>query len=297
MVKCKLCGHYFKFITERHLQSKHSCGVKGYIKKFGNKGVGHFSVLVNNLDKDDPRYIRWRESLKKRPAPWNKGYNKETHLSIAKISRTFKRKKIDNFAKWRKEATKQGLIRVSYPLFKRSGDLAELIGVILGDGYIGKFPRSEVLQIFSNSNNQGFIDRYTGLVEKLFNKTPAVAKRRNANCTNITIYQKDISKRLGIPVGARKNKYFEIPKWIWKNEEYLIRYLRGLYEAEGSFSVHLPTCTHKFAFANINISLLNNVYWSLKKLGFNPHRTRVSIQISRKEEVYECKDLLEFRKY
>ena len=297
MVKCKLCDHYFKFITANHLKSKHKISVKNYTKKFGNKGVGYFSISPSQLDKEDPRYIKWRESLKKRPAPWNKGYNKETHPTLAKISQTFKRKKIDNFSEWRKEAIKQGLIKVDYPSLEESGDLAELIGVILGDGYIGEFPRTEVLGVYANTNNQGFIDRYSDLIEKTFDKKPRVTKRKTSNCTNIIIYQKNISKRLKIPSGARKDKYIGIPRWIWKNEKYLIRYLRGLYEAEGSFSVHLPTYTYKFAFANRNISLLDNVYRSLRKLGFNPHRTRISIQISRKEEVYKCKDLLEFRKY
>lgn len=297
MIKCKLCGHYFKFVTAKHLQSKHNCSVKSYIKKFGNKGVGHFSVSISKLDKNDPRYIKWRESLKNRPSPWNKGYNKETHPGIKKISKTFKRKKIDNFAKWRESAIKEGLIKVKYPSFEKNGDLAEFIGVVLGDGYIGKFPRTEVLGIYSNSNNEGFINRYSELVEKLFDKKPTVSKRKKSNCVNIIIYQKDISKRLGIPMGARKNKQMSLPNWICKDREYLIRYLRGLYEAEGSFSVHLPTYTYKFSFANRNESLLNNVYKGLKILGFHPHRDNLRVQISKKEEVYRCRDLLQFRKY
>jgi hypothetical protein len=297
MIKCELCGRYFKLITGKHLHSKHSCDIKDYIKKFGDKGVAHFPFLVNKLDKNDPRYIRWKESLKKRPAPWNKGYNKETHPSIAKISKTFKKRKIDNFAEWRKKKIKEGWIKVDYPFLKKSGDLAELIGVILGDGYIGRFLRTEVLAIFSNSNNQGFIDRYTALVERIFNKKPSVSKRKSSNCVNIIIYQKDISKRLGIPVGAKKDKYIGIPRWIYNNKEYLIRYFRGLYEAEGSFCVHLPTYTYKFVFANRNESLLNNVYRGLRILGFNPHKDKYRVQISRKEEVYCCKDLINFRKY
>ncbi|MBU1137117.1 hypothetical protein KKD72_01990 [Patescibacteria group bacterium] len=297
MIKCKLCGCYFKFITAKHLKSKHNYTVEKYVKKFGKNGVGHFSVSSNQLDKNDPRYIKWRESLKNRPAPWNKGQNKETHPGLAKISKTFKKKKINNFSNWREKAIKDGLIKTNYPLLAKSGDLAELIGVVLGDGHIGKFPRTEILSISSNLNNQGFIDRYSRLIESLFDKKPVKAKRKNANCVRIYIYQKNISKRLNIPTGARKDKYIGIPKWIYNNEEYLIRYLRGLYEAEGSFSVHLPTCTYKFVFSNRNKSLLDNVNCSLKKLGFNPHSDKIRVQISRKEEVYRCKDLLQFRKY
>jgi len=97
-----------------------------------------------------PEIYKWKKSLKKRPSPWNKGFTKETHPSVAKISRTFKIKKIDNFARWRREMINRGLIKTNYPPLQRSGDLAELIGVILGDGYIGKFSRTEVLASLSN---------------------------------------------------------------------------------------------------------------------------------------------------
>ncbi|MBU2219175.1 hypothetical protein KKG15_01640, partial [Patescibacteria group bacterium] len=216
---------------------------------------------------------------------WNKGYTKHTHPSVLKISRTMRRKKIDNFARWRDEMKRLGKIKAIYPELKKNGDLAELIGVILGDGYLGKFPRSEVLRIVSNANNPGFIKRYAILTERVFKKKPYVSKRKKSNGVDITIYEKNISKRLKIPIGSKKDKKFAIPKWILKNKEYLIRYLRGLYEAEGSFCIHRATYTFKFLFANRNKSLLKNVYQALKTLRFNPHISKDKIQISRKNEV------------
>ena len=278
MIKCKLCGNYYKFITDKHLRSKHNWSVNKYRKKFGKKATDHFSILPNTLEKDDIRYIRWRESLKKRPDPWNKGLLKENHPSLLKISKTFKKRKIDNFASWRKKMIQEGNIIVNYPALARNENLAELIGVILGDGNIHKFPRTENLRIYSNSNNSGFINRYSNLVKDIFNKEPRVSKKKNSNCVDISIYQKEISKRLKIPVGARNLSQIKIPQWIWKNQNCLISYLRGLYEAEGSFSTHKPTYTYKFIFTNYNKSLLDNVYKSLIKLGFNPHRSTNKIQ-------------------
>lgn len=294
MIECKLCGKKFKIITNTHL-STHKWSVKDYSKEFGSKGCGFLSP--NLLPKNDIRYIKWRESLKKRSGSWCKGYTKETHPILMKISRTFKKKKIDNFAQWRKKAIKKGWIKTNYPSLRKSADLAELIGVILGDGHIGRFPRTEVLTIFSNSNNIGFIERYAKLIKKIFDKKPSVLKRSDSNCTKISIYQKNISKRLNIPSGARGNKDIGMPRWISNNREYLIRYLRGLYEAEGSFSVHSPTSTYKFVFANRNKSLLNNVDKGLKVLGFHPHKDSCRVQISRKKEVYHCKELIDFRNY
>jgi len=228
---------------------------------------------------------------------WNKGLTKETNLSLLKTSHTMKARGLDNFAKWREEMKKRGIIKSEYPELERGGDLAELIGVILGDGHIRKYPRTEELSIFSNSKNAGFITRYGKLVEKIFNRKPAITKHSGKNCTRIRIYEKNISKRLCIPFSPRLNKKLVIPSWILREKRYIIRYLRGLYEAEGSFCVHLPTNTYKFLFSNKNSSLLNNVFRSLKILGFHPHLSNEQVQISKKLEVYKCKELLKFRKY
>jgi intein/homing endonuclease len=205
--------------------------------------------------------------------------------------------KRDNFAVWRERARKAGIIKSHYPEFCKNGDLAELIGVVLGDGHIEKFPRTERLLIFSNANNRGFVERYSSIVRTLFQKEPSVSKMKNANCVRIGVYEKHISRRLGIPSGSRKNIRIVVPTWILRDGELIKRYLRGLYEAEGSVSHHYATSTHKFSFANLNQSMLKNVVKLLKILGFSPHADFRRVQISRKREVERAIEMLQFRKY
>ncbi len=189
-----------------------------------------------------------------------------------------------------------GKIRSTYPKLKRNADLAELIGVVLGDGNISVFPRTEAMTIASNAKNKGFIQRYAYLTKKVFSQKPTINKP-SGGCIRIRIYQKYISKRIGIPSGARKDKNIKIPHWILKDKKHLIRYLRGLYEAEGSFCVHKPTCTYKFLFSNKNESLLNNIYRALIILKFHPNKSGCKVQISRREEVFRIKNLIKFRQY
>ena len=233
------------------------------------------------------------------PSNWNKGFTKDTHPSVRKISNTMKSRRIDNFSKWREKMRKSGKLISSYPEFKKDGDLAELIGVVLGDGHLSKFPRTEELTIFSNSNNPGFIKRYTKILEKMFNKKSYVGKTGGGSCTRIRIYQKHISERIGVPFSPRKNKAIKVPKWVLENKEYIVRYLRGLYEAEGSYCVHAQTSTYKLFFSNKNESMMKNVFMLMKSLGFHPHRSQSnhSIQISRKTEVEKALGLLQFRIY
>lgn len=231
------------------------------------------------------------------PSNWNKGLTKGTNASVRKISETMKRRRIDNFAKWRAKMRAIGKIKTNYPALMKNGDLAELLGVTLGDGHICLYERTEELRITSNSNNVGFVKRYAKIIEKVFSKKSYVIQSSNSNATKIGIYEKFISRRLGIPTGARGDLKVRVPPWILKNKKHIVRYLRGLYEAEGSFCTHLPTCTYKLLFANRNQSMLDNVYRLMKKLGFHPHRGAKQIQISRKAEVYKAIKVLQFRKY
>ncbi len=228
---------------------------------------------------------------------WSKGHTKDTHPSVRKISETMKKRKVDNFAAWREQAKKKGKFKSVYKALPEGGDLAELIGVILGDGHIQKFPRTERLLIFSNANNPGFVKRYADIVERLFEKKPYVYKQTSKNCIRISLYEKHISQRLKIPTGARGKLYFSVPRWVMRDKTYVKRYLRGLYEAEGSLSFHSATYTHKFIFSNRNVSLLKNVERLLKVLGFSPHSNKESVQLSRKDEVKKAAQLLRFRVY
>jgi len=228
---------------------------------------------------------------------WSKGLTKATHPSLKKTSETMKARKGSNFDAWMGKMKKEGKIKSVYPEFAKNGDLAELMGVVLGDGHIQKFPRTERLLIFSNSNNQGFVHRYRELVKALFGKEPYVYKQSTANCVRISLYEKKISERLGVPFSPRKYLKIVVPRWILAKDEYVVRYLRGLYEAEGSTSHHPKTYTHKLEFANLNQSMLANVYRLMRRLGFHPHRDERRVQISREEEVANAIALLEFRKY
>jgi hypothetical protein len=135
------------------------------------------------------------------------------------------------------------------------------------------------------------------VVYRVFQKSPAVSKVKGSACMIITLYEKEISRRLGVPSGDRGKAKIILPQWILRKKAMLIAFLKGLYEAEGGFHIHKPTSTYKLIFYNSNDTLLNIVEDSLRGLGFHPHRSNRKIQLSREEEVYGFKDLISFRKY
>lgn len=253
-----------------------------------------FSQLLN---KNDIRYVKWKKSLKNRPPPWNKGKNKNNSESVKKISTTFKLKKIDNFKNWREKAKRLKIIPDSNRLLNRNKELSFLIGLILGDGYLAKTPRTEVLRITLGTDKPALWKYTVNVVTKVFNKKPSVRKRNNSEAIDITIYQNNLSKRLLIPLGAKRNHKLKLPFWIWNSKELLIDALKGLFEAEGSFSIHQKTCTYNFAFRNTNSSLLLEIKKALILLGYHPEERKTAIRLRKKYEALSFDRLIKFRKY
>lgn len=204
---------------------------------------------------------------------------------------------LNNAAHWRAAQRQKGKFVSKTDALEQTGDLAELIGLILGDGNISRFPRTECLRIVINSRDTALVARTAALVEKVLKKSPHVAKRRHYHAMNITVYQSHLSARLGIPSGARAKAHLTVPLWIDQDTGFIKRFLRGLYEAEGSHNVHLPTYTHKFQFSNANPYLLQMVHQLVKQLGFHPHLSPKQVQVSRREEVQNLINLIEFRSY
>lgn len=229
--------------------------------------------------------------------PWNKGKTKFTDPSVQKISETMKEKRIDNFSRWRAESKLTGAIASTEKKLKESRELSFLIGLTLGDGNISNFPRTECLRITLGTDKPKLANYTVRVIEKIFTKTPSIIKRSNSNCYNVTLYQKNISQRLGIPIGARGKLKILLPTWCWDNKLYLVAVLKGLFEAEASFCVHEKSYTYNFEFSNRNISLLNEVEKGLKNLGFNPERRLTSVRLRKKLEAISFKDLINFRVY
>ena len=204
---------------------------------------------------------------------------------------------LDNFKLWRDRMKESGKIKSIYPSLKKDGNLAELIGTVLGDGHIYRHPRCDSLRITGDAKKMGFINRSAYLVEAVFDKTPTISKVRRSNAMTVTIYERNISKRLKIPHGSRKDLNYIPPKWISSNRSHTIRFLRGLYEAEGSLCYHPPTSTHKLFFANKNQHLLKLVATLITSLGFTQNTYINKVQVSRKVEVQGLKNLIQFRSY
>ncbi len=194
--------------------------------------------LPAHLSKDDPRYLKWRASLFGRK-PWNKGLNKNNNKTVKKISLTLtgrSRKKMQD---------KVGTLKLLPSL-----DLAELIGIILGDGHLRKCERTEQLCVSCNSNQQVYIENITALMNRVLSKAPSIYRSKSENVVRIVVYQNRLSAKLKLPHGNKIKNNIGIPQWIKSDQAYSIRCLKGLFETDGSLNIHKESYTTVIEFKN-----------------------------------------------
>jgi intein/homing endonuclease len=158
-----------------------------------------------------------------------------------------------------------------------SDDLAELFGIISGDGYIidrGRVHRIDItLNLTEDSQYVGYVSE---MIKRLFNLKPVVKARNGEHTFNVIVCSKGISNFLismGLPNGEKKNN-MRIPKWIIKNKGFIRSFLRGLMDTDGSlfFAKRGTYKTNSYPVIEFKLAdknFVNDITESLKLLGFS----------------------------
>jgi len=93
-----------------------------------------------------------------------------------------------------------------------SEELAEFVGIVLGDGSITKYQ----LTITLNQNEEQYISFVGNLTEKLFSIKPKIIHRKDQSVKNIVISSKNLVEflidDLGLKNGNKVKQNVDIPK-------------------------------------------------------------------------------------
>lgn len=185
-----------------------------------------------------------------------------------------------------------------YRIFpKHSKSLAELIGVVLGDGNIFTYERCQRLTISCDGSYTAYVKRIKYLVRDVFKKEPSVIRRTKANCYDIYLYMQDIDKALNLKAGNKIKNKVEIPNWILAKKEFLIRCLKGLFETDGNFSKNKKFYVQFIEFENKCPELRLSVYKAMKDLGYNPQLGSRYVRLARRKEVFDFTKRISYFKY
>lgn len=163
-------------------------------------------------------------------------------------------------------------------LARPSEDLAEIMGLMLGDGSVYINPRygAYTIRICGHSH----LDReyLLGFVSSIFERTFGIKLnyREHKNRKELFAYKqsKDLVHTLmiyGFPPGNKKKNNVGIPNWIMKNSKFLRACIRGLVDTDGS--IYPRTRMHQVPsiwFKSSILALRRDFRQSLLQLGFHP---------------------------
>lgn len=118
-----------------------------------------------------------------------------------------------------------------------SKDLAEFIGIIIGDGYIYHKTNHYVIGIVgSPKTDAGYFLKIQKLIFNLFNLQAKFKKRERGlrlvfNSKGIFYF---LTKTLNLPYGKGKGSQIQIPKEFCQNKEFVSHTLRGIFDTDGT---------------------------------------------------------------
>lgn len=179
-----------------------------------------------------------------------------------------------------------------------SEELAELFGIILGDGHIDRIVRGKKTRCYCITivgdfdDDKDYLEKYVSKIfYDLFGEKSKIAYSRFSNSLFLKVHGRNIVDffiNKGIKNGNKKINQQSIPNWILENREYLKRCIRGLIDTDGS--IHYISKNNRnlrISFTSYIPNLLEGVRSSLLILGLNPSKIISGKQIflSRKEDI------------
>jgi hypothetical protein len=181
----------------------------------------------------------------------------------------------------------------------RNRKLAELFGIILGDGHleervIGGKIRVYCVRIAGNSKtDKDYMFKYIPqLFFEVFKERGSIMQRKNTNCAYFTIHGKrvvEFLKKAGLHPGNKVKNNVGIPQWIKENTSFLKCCIRGLVDTDGCvYYISKKTNRNlRISFTNHSHNLLEDYRDSLIKLEFFPSKIirKYDVCLSSKQDV------------
>jgi intein/homing endonuclease len=166
---------------------------------------------------------------------------------------------------------------------KPTPELAEIIGVMLGDGnlYLDKKLKYHTIICFNKKEIS-----YLNYVKKLF-ESYFYPYNFHTQELKYEIFLRNISKCIGrilvltgVKEGNKVKNKVEVPEWIFSNEKFIISLLRGVFDTDGCvYRKYNNYAQIQFKFAGH--TLLKSVREALIKLSYNPTKIQKGYNTSK----------------
>lgn len=191
------------------------------------------------------------------------------------------------------------VIRKNITIPEHSVELAELFGILAGDGHIGKYQITMTTNLKTDFSHAQYVQK---LCERLFKVAVPLRKRQDKNVSIVVLSSRSASEflcREGLTQGNKVTAQLAPPEWILKNLEYKKAFLRGLFDTDGCVFFD----KHKIrgreyrnmgtAFTNRSFPLLDFYKKTLESLGLSPtQKTQYVVFLRRREHIRRYFDMV-----
>ncbi|MFA5942197.1 MAG: LAGLIDADG family homing endonuclease [Candidatus Paceibacterota bacterium] len=168
---------------------------------------------------------------------------------------------------------------------KPSAELAEFVGIMMGDGGISTY---QVIITLHHTDDLEYSVFVTKLIKKLFRVKPSVYHSEKESVNDIVVSRKELVRylhELGLPIGNKVKQRFDIPEWIKCDRKFATACIRGLVDTDGSIFTHRYKVKSKWyaykklSFTSASEPLRQSVHTLLKELEFHPRITSKDVRL------------------
>lgn len=172
-----------------------------------------------------------------------------------------------------------------------SARLAELVGILLGDGSI------TTLQVTVSHNaekEQEYGHFVAGLFKKLFG-LDASAMKVQKNCAGVVVSSVALVEYLesiGLKRGDKLVSGVGVPEWVFASETYMRACVRGLMDTDGCIFLRRQRSHGRerryleLHFSSHSTALREGMMHMLQVLGFTPRQGRKNVSLYRQREIH-----------
>ncbi len=205
--------------------------------------------------------------------------------------------------KWREWWEREGKfkpLKITGPLpFNKqafSVELAEFVGIMLGDGGISEHQFTVTLNSVTDKEYLQFVQK---LIEKLFDVPVALYAHKESLAVRIVVSRTELINYLvevtELERGNKVRQQVDIPQWVKRNKAYAVACVRGLIDTDGCTIIHQyfskgkKYCYKKVGFTSRSYPLIQSVSNILLSLGIK-HRimqNKWDIRIEARKDVEE----------
>lgn len=162
-----------------------------------------------------------------------------------------------------------------------SQDLAEFVGIVLGDGGINQ---RQVVITLHHKDDKEYSKFVVALTKKLFRVPVGTCYRKEGSVVNYIVSRSELVRfcvtKLGLKQGNKVKQQVDIPDWVKQNKLYSIACVRGLVDTDGCIFTHKYKVKakvysyKKFSFTSYSTPLRHSVFNILKENKLNPRLAR-----------------------